>query len=285
MPPIFFETHEVFAQSFKEEHPHPTLSQQRKLAALRRREEFVYSHAQGVIAITASLREDIGAQYGINTPILVAPDGVDLQLAACANRPTKNSIPTLLYLGSLHSWKGVDTLIRAMVTVKNARLMVGGGNESRIAELRQLAKTLSVADRTTFLGPIDPKERFNTIAQADICLLPSSTTSIGSRFTSPLKLFEYLALGKPIIAGDVPALREILQHEHNALLTPPGDAQACGESINRLLASPALALHIAKQARLTASNFGWDARCRTILDFMKQEPSGHRPATPHTKLL
>ena len=192
--PLFFETHELFAQSYREEHPRMSLRQHHKLAALAQREEFVYRNAKGLIALTPLLIEDIRTTYRVETPAAVAPDGVDLEQARAPVLTTPHTTPWLLYLGSLHPWKGVDTLIRALPHVKQAaELHIVGGNERRIAELRKLAEELNVVARVVFHGPVEPGKRFEYIHQADICLLPLTDTGLGGRYTSPLKLFEYMA--------------------------------------------------------------------------------------------
>lgn len=270
MPPLFFETHEIFAQSFRETHASMTKSVARKASMIAQREEFVYRHCKGIIAITRHLAEDLVSQYNIKTPIHVAPDGVDMELAERAISLNKNAVPILLYLGSLHPWKGVDTLIRMMQYVDVAKLRVVGGTHDRIAELRQLASQLGVDDRIEWLGPVDPVKRFEVIAAADICLIPSSETSIGARFTSPLKLFEYMALGKPIVASDLPSMREVLKDGESALLTTCGDGKRYADAVNLLLAEPALQNRLGMNAKALCSQYTWKVRARGMLAFIER---------------
>lgn len=268
--PLFFETHEIFAQTYREEHSHLNAAARRKMTILAAREDFVYRHSQGLITITQSLADDVRKYYQVDTPTLVAPDGVDEELAAQAPQYPPNAVPVLLYLGSLHPWKGVEILIRTMQYVTGAILKIAGGIATRTAELRSLAEQLNVDGRVEFMGPIDPIRRFEVIAAADICLLPSSDSSIGSRFTSPLKLFEYLAMSKPIVASDLPALREILQHNETALLTAVGDERKFAESINLLLADPGLRARLGANAKEISRRYSWQARAKGILGFIQQ---------------
>ena len=170
--PLFFETHEVFAQTFREEKKPMSRTDENKLLALTAREAFVYRNCKGMIALTQLLADDIHSHYDIKTPIHVAPDGFDAELSARSAKPIANSLPVLLYLGSLHPWKGVDMLVRVMQYVKTAQLRIVGGVPARIAQLSSLAKSLRVDHRIAFLGPVDPIKRFDIIAAADICLLP-----------------------------------------------------------------------------------------------------------------
>lgn len=266
---LFFETHEHFTQTFREDHPGPGLRQRFKLHALQRRERNVYRGARGLIALTSLLADDLRTAFGTLPPFAIAPDGVDPDLAhAVLASPPANDPPVILYLGSLHPWKGVNVLIEAMQWVDNARLCIVGGTPQRIAELTQAAAALNLGKRVEFCGPVPPDRRFAAIAAADICALPLIDTSIGARHTSPLKLFEYMAVGRAIVASDLPSLREVLRDGDNALLTPAGDARALASTISRLAADLALRQGLAGQARKDADGYTWQARARTVRDFI-----------------
>ena len=273
-PPLFFETHELFAQTFREEHERGGLGVRRKLAALEAREARVYKEARGIIALTGLLLDDIRRVYRSETPGIVAPDGVDLRAARSARRDSqanRSAVPVLLFLGSLHRWKGVETAIRAMVKIDGAKLRIVGGPHDRIAELAALCRRLGVEDKVQLVGPVPPSERFAVIDNADICLLPLNDTAIGGRYTSPLKLFEYMAMGKAIVASDLPALRIILEDRRDALLVSPGSPDALAAAIGELLVDPALRDRIGTHARmLSEASFSWTERSKRIGQFVAQ---------------
>ena len=267
-PPLVFETHEVFARTFAEDHPSPSWKERRKLSALRKREGGVYAGSQGLAALTPWLLEDIREEYAVTTPGVVVPDGVDPgQAEGIVGKQGWHSPPVLLYLGSLHPWKGLDCLLSALAMVDACELHIAGGPEARIAELKAQAAALGIAQRVRFLGSVPPQQRFQTIADADICLLPLSATAIGSRYTSPLKLFEYMAVGKPIIAADVPALRLVIRNEEDGLLARVGEPAAFAAQIQRLISDPALAVRMGQAARARVEDFTWTARAAVLRDF------------------
>jgi glycosyltransferase involved in cell wall biosynthesis len=267
-PPIVFETHEVFARTFAEDRPQPAWKDRRKLAALRRREGGVYARSDGIAALTQWLLDDLREEYGVATPGVVVPDGVDLAAArAVTAKPAWSDPPELLYLGSLHPWKGVGRLLEALPGIAGACLLVAGGPPARIAELERQAAALGVAGRVRFLGSVPPERRFQVIADADVCLLPLTDTSIGSRYTSPLKLFEYMAAGKPIVAADVPALRSVITDGVDGVLAPVDDGHGLATAINGLLANPAGAVALGVAARRRAGDFSWTARADVIQSF------------------
>ncbi len=268
--PLFFETHELFVQSYREEHPQPGWRERRKLAELARREGFVYRHALGLIALTPLLIEDIRKEYGIDTPAVVAPDGVDLEQAKPPSAPVRNEVPVLLYLGSLHLWKGVDTLIRAMQHVIHpAVLHIVGGSKQRINELKSLANGLGVGQRVVLDGPVDPGRRFEWIHSADICLLPLTETSIASRYTSPLKLFEYMAAGKAIIVSDLPSMRAILEPGKHAIMTTSNDPISFAQAIELLLADSGLRRRLGAADQEHARNFTWASRADILRRYIE----------------
>lgn len=269
---ICFETHELFAQSFAEDRAPLGYWDQRKLRTLKSREAFVYHHVAGIVGITRALLEDIGREYGVATPCLLAPDGVDMTLAAAA-RPAPeipHPRPVILYLGSLHRWKGVETALAAMEHVPGCDFWVAGGNDERIRELQQWVGRQGLAEQVRFLGRIAPAQRFDLIAVADICLLPLLKTSIGARYTSPLKLFEYMSMGKAIVASDHPSLREVLVSGRNALLVEAENPLALAEAINTLQAHPELGQALGAQAKQDALQYAWENRSRAVLAWLEK---------------
>jgi glycosyltransferase involved in cell wall biosynthesis len=268
LPPLFFESHELFAQTFREAHPHPSSHERGKLAALDRRERFVYARARGVVALTPHLLDDIRTRYGGPAPALVAPDGVDLRLAGRTHLAGGTGQPVLLYIGTLHRWKGIEILLEALRELPQAKLRIVGGGDERIDELRRLADALGVGTRVELSGPVTPARRFEVIADASICLLPSTNTSLGGRYTSPLKLFEYMAMGKPVVAGNLPAMRDVLQHGRNGLLADPESPQAFAACIRDLIGNPALGRALGEQARCDARGYGWTRRAEQLGTFI-----------------
>lgn len=272
---IYFETHEIFAQNFKEEHPDFSASDARKYKLLREREHRVYNHAAGVFALTSLLVEDIKRDYGAkNTRFCILPDGFDPALADAAREKFEQvgrqpGPPRVLYLGSLHPWKGVNTLVEAMAKVPPpTECWIAGGEPHRIEELKQQATQLGVADRIQFLGKIPPLERFDLIAQADICALPLTETSIASRYTSPLKLFEYMAMGKPIVAADLPSIREVLSHGEEALLFSVGAAEKMAVAIAKFVDDLSLCQRVGQLAKYRSLEFSWEKRGKVVASFV-----------------
>lgn len=266
LPPVVFESHEIFADTLREAEVRSGRGLSTKLERLAAREAEVYREAGGLIVLTHALAALLRQRFATRGHIQVAPDGVDLAgplpvAANAANGP-------VTYLGSFHPWKGVEILVRALASVPEARLrLVGGAPEPR-ARIEGLAKAMGIADRVHCVGPVPPPDRWQYLAEAGMCVLPLIRSAYGTSFTSPLKLFEYMAAARPILASNLPALREVLRDEENGLLVPPDDPEALAAAIRRLRADPPLANRLASQAARDVRAYSWDARGKSILEFL-----------------
>lgn len=277
--PIFFETHEIFAQSFKEEHQPLAGIQRGKYQRLLNNERVVYNRASGIFALTQLLIDDICRDYSVtHGRCHVLPDGFDPVLAEAALTKFKRigrqpGPPRILYLGSLHPWKGVGTLVNAMASVPAPiECWIAGGEPGRVEELRRRAKALGIDARLRFLGKIPPAERFDLIAQADICALPLTETSIASRYTSPLKLFEYMALRKPMILADLPSIREVWKHPVG--LFAVGNTEDCAKQIGAILQRVANDQIANFYADVNVGAYTWSTRGETIKAVIESILSG-----------
>jgi len=269
--PLFFEYHEIFSQHFAQQ---PLAWWQHiKLRALQRRERLICKRASGLICLSQALADDL-QQYYPCTHACVAGNGVELSWPQTPSltpvqRPWNNP-PVLLYLGSLHPWKGVTTLIEAMNLLNSAaQLWIAGGDERSRQPLKQQVQQRGLQDKVRFLGYVEPAQRFKLIAQTDICLLPLTHHVIASRYTSPLKLFEYMALAKPIISADVASIREIVQHRQQALLVEPEHPQALARAIEQLLNDRPLAQRLAVAAGEKIKQHSWLHRAEQLALFMQ----------------
>lgn len=168
--------------------------------------------------------------------------------------------PLLLFVGSLHQanrYKGVDYLIRALrlvnEVVKEAKLMVVGGG-ALLPELQALAHQLDLQERIIFTGPIDNARLPNYYAAADLLALPS----IRGPENSPVVVFEAMASAKPVVASDLPGVREIVRHEENGLLVAPRDVAQLASGITRVLSDQGLRQRLSQQARHLAESYSWE---------------------------
>ncbi|MDX2175532.1 MAG: glycosyltransferase family 4 protein [Candidatus Sumerlaeia bacterium] len=224
----------------------------------------------GVICTTHTLRDRL-AEAGLAKPMAVIPNGVNLDLArkeAAAERDIE-----ILYVGQLYPWKGVDRLIEAMRHLPGRRLTVVGGNmEEDLGRAQEVARREGVADRIDFLGhqPHPKVWEYLRRARVGVVPLPRRHFPEARFFTNPIKVFEMAAAETPIVASDLPSIREALRHGETAWLVRPDSAEALAEGIGRLLGDPALAGRLASNARAGVANATYATRAQRIVDFVKQ---------------
>ena len=262
-----FETHEVFHQTSHEAGKSKTITDKNKNL-----EDYVYTKINGIVSITEGLKDDIFNTFpNCCKNIITSPDGVDLTLVNQVkdSYSDNNKVPHLLYIGSLHKWKGVQTLLEAMPYTSSGHLHIAGGKQSEIETLKLVAQRLGISSRVTFIGYIAPKNRFQIIAKSDICLLPLSSMSIASKYTSPLKLFEYMAMGKPIISADLPSIREVITHKQNGFLVEPESPVKLGDAINQLISDKALQKSLGENALKDSESYTWINRANTLQKWFK----------------
>ena len=221
--------------------------------------------SRGIVVITEGIRSEL-ISLGVSTEhILVAADGVDLDdfshsesKEAARKRLGLPLDGTLaFYIGRLDPWKGVDTLYAATrYLAHHVRVVIMGEGEKSLKELQQTHPSI------IFLGFRQYRELADNQAAADVLILPNSGKSdISAKYTSPLKLFAYMASGRPIVASDLPSLREVLS-EKNAFLVAPDDPEALAEGIRYALAHPEEAAKRAAQALGDVKRYTWESRAK-----------------------
>ena len=239
--------------------------------------------AGGVVAITEGLADRFREGGLEEDRILVAPDGVDpvrfgsAEPKAVARKRLGllDDGPIALYAGQFYPWKGADVLVRAAKGLPDWRVVLLGGNDEDRRRLADLARRLDVTERVLLLDRVAPGEVPGYLRAADVLVLPNRAGSdISERYTSPMKLFEYLAAGRPVLASDLPSLREILRDDENALLVPPDDDAALAAGARRLLTEPGLGDRLAEQASLEVHRYAWSVRAERVLAFIRGYSDG-----------
>jgi glycosyltransferase involved in cell wall biosynthesis len=271
--PLIYEAHTV-AAVFAEEHGHLYGAQgapsAAKLSRLDERERRVCRGAAGVVTITGALLKTLEDRHGKIAPTRVVPDGSRLpEKLPVFEGP--HSPPRVYYIGQLYPWKGVDVLVGAMRYLNGAELVIVGGlpPEPDLDRLKRLASSLSLEDRVRFRGFVPPPELPAERTEADLFVIPLLDSVTARLFTSPLKLFEAMASGRPLVASDLPSIREILTHEENALLVPPGDTRALAAAMERLLRDRDLSRRLAARAFEDVKAYSWDRRAEAISNFVE----------------
>ena len=236
-------------------------------------------HIDGLIVISRKLAELYQSQGILPENMLVAPDGVDLPLfSAGLQRESSREelgIPrnkkVICYTGHLYRWKGTRVLAQAMKKLDdNYLLYVVGGTPKDISEFEDFISVNRIPN-VIVTGYVPPKLIPKYLAAADVLVLPNTSEEAISRlYTSPLKLFEYMAARRPIVASDLPSVREIL-NEENAILVRSDDPKALAEGIQKVLTNEEMGKKLAENAFKEVQLYTWEKRAEKILEFIDEK--------------
>lgn len=237
-------------------------------------ERRAWKQADAVITVTGVLAR-IVAEQGVPLERLhVMPNGIDESLLAAdavdvhaKARLGLSSYTVLGFTGFVREWNGLDTVLNQLAEPEghNWFLLVVGDGPARSA-LEQRAHELGVATRVRFTGVVKRSEVAGYVSAFDIALQPAANP-----YASPLKLFEYLALGRSIVAPDQPNIREILTDGADALFFVPGDPMAFGAAVRRLAGDAQLRARVAAGAIETVRRrrLTWRNNAQRVLEIAR----------------
>ncbi len=249
-----------------------------------------------VIPITRKLQEDLqkldqppsqpSPPSKVRRKYLVAHDGIrkerfdniPSQAAARLQIGWPQDAFIVGYVGRLQTLtadKGVRTLVDALAQVGNVSLGLVGGPDNMAEALRQHWMKIGLGtDQFLYAGQVAPDKVPLYLAALDVCAIPLPWTTHFAYYTSPMKLFEYMASGRAIIASDLPSIAEVIKDGETALLVPPSDVSALGEAIRRLHDDSSLRQRLADAAYAEVmAHYTWAARARNILTAIQESQS------------
>jgi glycosyltransferase involved in cell wall biosynthesis len=274
---IVYEFHNVEAELARE------AGEPGRAAEIAAEEREIAARADGLWAIGRPLADDVARLFAPPRPPAVIEDGVDAaSFRGAGERALTRAETTLFYAGSLHAHKGVDDLLAALVLLPDdVRLrIVGGHPATELERLRRAAEAAGLAERVRFTGLVPPAEVRRHMEAADLIVLPAGRGQRGERYTSPLKLFEAMASGVPIVAAPTPALTSILADGKTALVAAGPDAPALARAVERARAGREEARAVGRAAAEAAQPYEWSERARRILALVEALPASTTRRSP-----
>jgi glycosyltransferase involved in cell wall biosynthesis len=228
-------------------------------------ERWVWRSATRVLTVTDVLGRMVSAEGVEPGRVVVIPNGIDpRRFASLPARPACATPLVLGFVGFVRSWHGLDAVISAMAADDASaalRLVVVGDGPAR-PELESLTAALGIGDRVSFTGLAARDAVPELVAGFDIALQPKVVD-----YASPLKVFEYMAAGRAIVAPDQPNIREILTDGETALLFDPAESGSVWRAIQRLVADPALRRRLGEAARaeIARRDYTWERNAERIV--------------------
>ena len=223
-----------------------------------------------VVTVSEFIRADFES-YNIPTnKIIVEPGGVDLApfVTAMPRDTARQQLglprdrPIVVYCGHFYETKGVQYLADVARYLPDVCFCLVGGWPEDIVRLQ-----CTTCDLTNLLFPgfVSHNQVPLFLAAADLLVLPNSGRTQHAHRTCPLKLFEYAAARRPIVASRIPGIDCLVEHGQQAWLTEPDSSEGLRAGIERVLNDTALADHLAREAHCWVQQFGWDHRAKRIL--------------------
>jgi glycosyltransferase involved in cell wall biosynthesis len=268
-------------------------------ALSRRIEQLNLSSADLIVVVSRAMREEI-VERGIDPEsVFVNPNGVDPD----RYRPDVDGTPireryglggaiVVGFIGTFGPWHGADVLAHAFVKflkddparARTARLlMIGDG--ATMPAVRRILSEGGALDATVFTGLVPQQEGPAYLAACDLLSSPHVPNPDGTPFFgSPTKLFEYMAMGKGIIASNLEQIGEVLDHRRTAWLVEPGDVDALADGLQQLIDDPQLRLALGAAARQDAvTRYTWREHTRRTIQRLEEvvavSARAARPAT------
>lgn len=241
-------------------------------------QHLLFKKASGIIAINKIIIRELQKNFPRSPArYLVEPNGVDLSSFRTQEKQaarTKLGLPDtkiVLYAGRFFAWKGLEILPQAASATPTLRWQMVGGNRE---EFEKIAEG-SVPSNMYFAGSRPHEEMPLWLSAADALIVLGTVRDTQSyRYTSPMKLFEYLAVGRPIIASNTPAICEVVSSKEVSFYEPD-NVQDLARAIEHAIANPFLLVEQIEAARHKAVASSWQARAERIKQFIQETTPSH----------
>ena len=202
--------------------------------------------------------------------VCLAHDGVNIEeykdISNYQFQPKKKEF-NVVYTGSLFLWKGVNILVDSLKYLpNNVKFIFVGGSAQYLFDFRKYVKDSGGNNRVTIVPHIPKKDLLQYIEIADVLVLPNSAKDKMSLYTSPIKMFEYMASKRPIVASSLPSIKEILSDQDNAILFNPDNPKDLANKILNVFTNDCSKL--VRSALSDVEPYTWDMRAKNIAKFI-----------------
>jgi glycosyltransferase involved in cell wall biosynthesis len=243
-------------------------------------EKRLFENTNHIIAVSNELKKYISDKYP-DSRVTVVPNGVRVDHFSSSGYKIDNSENdkfTIGFLGSMKPWHGVEILIDSFAGIAEGEdhyhLLIIGDNRKTDRRLEKKCRELKIDKKVTFTGAVEYDEIPKMLQRADVLVAPYPR--LDNFYFSSLKVFEYMAAGKAIVASNIGQISSVLTHEKTALLVPPGDTVSLQNTLKRMEQDPGLRRRLGDRAQIEArTRHTWSQRADRILDIIRKSKMGN----------
>lgn len=229
----------------------------------------------GMVTLAEELAAGYRAQGLDSKRILVAPSGVAMEsflphqetTSARSQLDLPRDRTVIVYAGQLFDHKGIPTILAVAQQCPQYLFLLVGGNSADILRIQEQLNRDQIAN-VRLTGHVSQAQLPKYLYAADILLLPTSQNWSLASTTSPLKLFDYMTVKRPILASHLPNIARVIRHGKNGYLVEPDRPAAWVSAIAQLLTSPEQAQQMAAQAYQDVQAYTWAKRAENIVGFL-----------------
>lgn len=215
----------------------------------------IFSRTNSIVAVSSYLKKQLIDVYGLGSDkIEVIPNAADPEkflpgikpVVECCGYPLKDS-KVIGFVGGFYPWHGLDLLVSAFGLISEdipsaKLLLIGDGPESE--KIKSKVRNLSLEDKVIFAGKIEHNNLPNFVAAFDVGVMPDS-----NEYGSPMKIFEYMSMAKPVIVPDYGPLRDVIDHGNQGMIFKKRDVDALSKCFSEVLSNDDLRKRLGENAR------------------------------------
>lgn len=272
--PLTYDAHELYPEI-------STLSA-REAAIWRRVERRLARRADHVVTVCDSIAAELERRYGVVRPTVL----LNCPVARGSNGrrradPTGGGEPVILYQGGFAPHRGLETLVHSAHQLELGTIVLMGWGRLE-GELRELIRREGLEEQVRIAAPVPPAEVVAYAAEAAVGVIPYEPVGLNNTYTTPNKLFDYMAAGLPVAASRLPELIRFVEQGEIGLTFTPGDPASLAAALNGILADPARYEQMRERARQAAHRYTWERESQKLLalysyqDILRSDDPGRR---------
>jgi glycosyltransferase involved in cell wall biosynthesis len=275
--PLTYDAHELYPEI-------STLSP-REAATWRFLERRLARRADNTLTVCDSIAAELEQRYGVARPtvLLNCPAAGEQAQNKTAERgslithslnkkprvgregePALEREPVVLYQGGFAPHRGLETLVRSAHRLERGTILLMGWGRLE-EELRRLIAREGLEGRVRIVGPVPPGEVVVAAAAAAVGVIPYEPVGLNNTYTTPNKLFDYMAAGLPVAASRLPELIRFVEGGEIGLTFPPGDPTALGAALNEILADPDRYQLMRERSQEAGRRYTWERESTKLL--------------------